>query len=292
MAAAGVLQRTKAAFEHAAVSSGQVQQMLRGPLAAAFNWEQTSEVRAAQPSFVRAPALVFLGPPGVGKGTYSKRVAEHLGLPHISAGDLAREEMRNGSARGQQMTAMVNSGDLLPDSMILDVLNERIASGQEAGEPGVLLDGFPRTRAQAEALTHTADVQLAVNLHVREEILIAKCLGRRICGHCGANYNVANIHIPESGSQPAINMPPLSPPPQCEKHMQMRSDDTLEIIKKRLEVYNSAAKPVEDFFRERGVLLDFDIWGGIPETLPRLLKALEPHIHDVSDNSPKRATVG
>lgn len=229
----------------------------------------------------QTPTMVFLGAPGAGKGTYSTRVAKHLGLTPIAAGDLVREIMASGSERGQKMKSIVNSGNLLPDSIILAVLQERLAEGRAAGERGVLLDGFPRTRAQAEALVQTADVRMAVNLSVREEILISKCLGRRFCEECGKNFNVADIYIPENGSQQEVNMPPLDPPPQCQSKLKTRSDDNLETIKRRLEVYHSEATPVEDFFREQGTLVDFQIHGGIQTTLPELLAAVAPFASDV-----------
>jgi len=224
----------------------------------------------------RAPTMVFLGAPGAGKGTYSTRVAKHFGLTPIAAGDLVREVMASGSKRGQEMKSIVNSGNLLPDSIILGLLHDRLAQGQARGERGVLLDGFPRTRAQAEALVRTADVRMAVNLHVAEEILISKCLGRRVCGECGKNFNLADIYIPATEDRPQVSMPPLSPPAGCQHKMEMRADDNLDTIKRRLEVYHAEASPVEEFFREQGTLVDFNIYGGVSETLPRLLEAVKP----------------
>lgn len=229
---------------------------------------------------VNAPsAWVFLGPPGVGKGTYSKRVAEALGMSHIAAGDLVRDEIKSGSTLGARMQEVVNSGQLLSDSLILNVLRQRMSEERSNGITKFLLDGFPRTANQAEALDEFVDVHLAVNLDLREDVLVDKCLGRRLCSKCGANYNVADINVPagENG-EAAITMPPLSPPASCEAHMVTREDDTMETIMKRLEVYKASAKPVEDFYAERGMLLDFEITGGIPETLPTLMGVLQPHI--------------
>jgi adenylate kinase len=212
----------------------------------------------------------------VGKGTYSTRVADAFGFEHIAAGDLVRDEMKAGSALGAQMAAVVNAGNLLPDAMILSVIRKRFAAAAEQGVDRFLLDGFPRSVPQAAELEGAADVQLALNLDLREEVLVEKCLGRRMCSKCGRNYNVADIQLAASGGRPAIVMPPLSPPAGCAQHMEQRSDDKEETVRRRLEVYKSGAAPVEEFYRQRGILVDFEITAGIPETLPLLLDVLKP----------------
>lgn len=223
-------------------------------------------------------AWVFLGPPGVGKGTYSTRVSAAYGMVHVAAGDLVRAEIRSGSQLGQQMSAIVNQGKLLPDTMILDAIRSTFSErGTQSGGARFLLDGFPRTALQAQELEGIADVQLALDMELREEVLVEKCLGRRICTHCGKNYNIADIYLPASDSRPEIKMPPLTPPPECQPHLEQRSDDKEETIRKRLEVYKSEARPVEEYYRAKGKLVDFEITGGIPETLPRLLEVLAPY---------------
>lgn len=214
----------------------------------------------------------------MGKGTYSTRVADTFGFCHIATGDLVREEIKGGSALGREMAAIVNAGGLLPDDIILRALDDRFHAAAAAGTTRFLLDGFPRSVPQAAALEGIADVQLALNLDLRHEVLVEKCMGRRICKHCGKNYNVADIKLAASGGRPAIVMPPLSPPPECEAHLEQRADDTQATVLRRLEVYNSGAKPVEDFYRTRGTLIDFEITAGIPETLPGLLCLLRPKL--------------
>ncbi|PNH03513.1 putative adenylate kinase 1, chloroplastic [Tetrabaena socialis] len=176
---------------------------------------------------------VFLGPPGVGKGTYASRVAKAFGVPHIATGDLIRAEMSTGSEMG----------------------------------------------AQAERLLQSTELGLVLNLSLREEVLVEKCMGRRLCRHCGKGYNVAHIYLPPSadGRYPEIVMPPLSPPPQCAPHLETRADDREEVIRHRLEVYKQEAAPVEDYFRRHGLLVDFEITAGIPETLPRLMPLLHAY---------------
>lgn len=157
-------------------------------------------------------------------------------------------------------------GDLLPDALILRVIRDHFMKAHREGTDRFLLDGFPRTAEQAEALDAIADVGLALNLGLREEVLIEKCLGRRLCKKCGKNYNVADIYLPATpDGQPEIVMPPLSPPPECAEHMEQRADDTEPVIRRRLEVYKREARPVEQFYAQRGKLLDFEITGGIPQ---------------------------
>lgn len=134
------------------------------------------------------------------------------------------------------MAELVNQGNLLPDALILRVLRERMAAAAVEGSARFLLDGFPRTAEQAAALEGSADVQLALNLDLREEVLVEKCLGRRLCTKCGKNYNVADIHLAAGKGRPEIVMPPLSPPPECAPFMEQRSDDNEETIRRRLEV--------------------------------------------------------
>ncbi|KAK9836220.1 hypothetical protein WJX84_002722 [Apatococcus fuscideae] len=210
-------------------------------------------------------------------------MATKLCVPHIAAGDLVRAQIRDRTPQGLKIASMVTSGDLIPDTLVLELLQERLEIGRDSGETGCLLDGFPRTLLQAEALPSFTDVQLAVNLSLREEALIAKCKGRRICGVCNKNYNVANINLPASATEPAIQMPPLDPPTTssgshtCREHLQVRLDDSEDVIRHRLQVYHSEAQPIEDFFQERGQLMQFPITGGIPETLPRLEAVLHHH---------------
>lgn len=217
----------------------------------------------------------------MGKGTYSKRVAEALGFSHVAAGDLVREEIKAKTPLGLQIKDIVNSGQLLSDSLILKLLSERMLADSAQGVNTFLLDGFPRTREQAKALDTITKVGLAVNLDLREEVLVDKCLGRRICSKCGGNFNVADINVPASNGRAAIVMPPLNPPAECTHYMEKRDDDTMETILKRLEVYKASAHPVEEYYHNKGLLLDYEILGGIPETMPVLMEILKPHIDSV-----------
>lgn len=175
------------------------------------------------------------------------------------------------------MNTIVSKGHLLPDSLILRVIHEYFQDSLGKGQDCFLLDGFPRSAPQAEALESFANVRLALDLDLREEVLLEKCLGRRICSKCGKNYNIADIKLPASDGRSEIIMPPLPPPPECEPYMEQRHDDTEEVIRRRLQIYKDSAEPVKEFYRQRGILINFEITGGIPETFPRLKALLEPY---------------
>lgn len=217
---------------------------------------------------------VFLGCPGVGKGTYASRLSKFLGVPHIATGDLVRQELASSGSLSQQLSEIVNQGKLVSDEIIFNLLSKRLEAGQAEGESGFILDGFPRTVKQAEILEEVMDIDLVVNLKLNEDVLLEKCLGRRMCGQCGGNFNVANINVKGGNGNPSISMAPLLPPAHCMSKLITRADDTEEVVKERLRVYNEKSQPVEEFYRNRGKLLEFDLPGGIPESWPKLLEAL------------------
>ncbi|KDO67877.1 hypothetical protein CISIN_1g0229512mg, partial [Citrus sinensis] len=165
---------------------------------------------------------------------------------------------------------IVSQGKLVSDEIIINLLSKRLEAGEAKGEAGFILDGFPRT----EILEGVTDIDLVINLKLREEALLAKCLGRRICSECGGNYNVACIDIKGENGNPGMYMGPLLPPPHCASKLITRSDDKEEVVRERLRIYNEKSRPVEEFYRRRGKLLEFDLPGGIPESWPKLLQAL------------------
>ncbi|XP_030493660.2 adenylate kinase 1, chloroplastic [Cannabis sativa] len=223
---------------------------------------------------------VFLGCPGVGKGTYASRLCKLLDVPHIATGDLVREELASAGPFAQQLSEIVNQGKLVSDEIIINLLSKRLEAGDAKGESGFILDGFPRTINQAEILEEVIDIDLVVNLKLREDVLMEKCLGRRICGQCGKNFNVASINVKGENGHPAIIMPPLLPPAHCMSKLVTRSDDVEEVVAERLKIYNEKSQPVENFYRSRGKLLEFDLPGGIPESWPKLLQVLNLDYED------------
>lgn len=217
---------------------------------------------------------VFLGCPGVGKGTYASRLSTLLGVPHIATGDLVRQELNSDGPLSRSLAEIVNEGKLVSDEIIINLLSKRLEVGESKGESGFILDGFPRTIRQAEILNEVTDIDLVVNLKLPERVLIDKCLGRRICSECGKGFNVATIDMKGENGSPGISMAPLMPPLQCVSKLTSRADDTEAVVKERLRVYCEKSQPLEDFYRNEGKLLEFDLPGGIPESWPKLLEVL------------------
>ncbi|KAJ6799668.1 adenylate kinase 1, chloroplastic-like [Iris pallida] len=248
---------------------------LRFPAAAA----RRSGGAPAASSERRGVQWVFLGCPGVGKGTYASRLSSLLSVPHIATGDLVRDELASSGPLSHQLSEIVNQGKLVSDEIIINLLSKRLANGEAKGESGFLLDGFPRTIRQAEILEGVTDIDLVINLKLQENVLLEKCLGRRICSQCGGNFNIASINVKGENGKPDIVMAPLPPPEKCASKLITRADDTEEVVKERLRIYNFMSQPVEEFYRSRGKLLEFDLPGGIPESWPKLLQALNLDEH-------------
>eukprot|EP00871_Galdieria_phlegrea_P006104 jgi/Galph1/981/GphlegSOOS_G5644.1 len=204
--------------------------------------------------------LVFLGAPGVGKGTYASRVASLLGFQHVSLGDIFRAE----SQKNEWLRSELQQGNLLPDSFVLrsvdDVLNTY------SSNPGIILDGFPRTLEQAASLEKIRPVGAVYLLKLREDILIKKLSFRRVCGTCGKTFNLANI------TEPGYEMPPLLPPSDCQGpcNLFQREDDKEDIVRSRLELYKESHAPIEEFYRKRNILHIFELKGGVAKMLPEL----------------------
>lgn len=219
----------------------------------------------------KAARMVFMGAPGVGKGTFASRVAPALGIPTISTGDLVRAEVKKGTSLGQELAAIADRGELVGDDQITDMARARLA--EDDAQAGFILDGFPRTRAQAEALEGFGGVALAVNLDIDLDVLVEKIVSRRVCADCGNGYNVARINRGE------IRMEPLLPKVEgvCDKcggKLVQRADDTPDIVRNRLEIYQAETAPLIEFYRERGVLTQFSVKRGV-EDLPELLELIE-----------------
>ena len=136
--------------------------------------------------------LIFLGPPGAGKGTQAVRVCEQLGIPQISTGDILRRAIKNETPTGLAAKSYIDKGQLVPDSVVIDIVRERLV--QDDCKNGYLLDGFPRTVAQAEALEGFAKIDAVVDINVSDEKLVARLSGRRVCLSCGGTYHVSQLN--------------------------------------------------------------------------------------------------
>ena len=225
-------------------------------------------------SLSAVPNLLLMGAPGVGKGTFASRLAPALNVPTISTGDLVRAEIKSGSALGQKIADINDRGELVDDDLITEMARARLNEDDAKG--GFILDGFPRTSGQAEALETFRHVELAVNLDIDTEVLVQKITSRRVCEDCGNGYNIARIHKGD------IQMEPLLPEKEgvCDKcggKLVQRADDTPEIVRNRLEIYNAETAPLIEFYRERGTLAEFSVKRGVDD-LPELLELIESRL--------------
>ncbi|MGE5577671.1 MAG: adenylate kinase [Syntrophothermus sp.] len=194
--------------------------------------------------------LILLGPPGAGKGTQAQILVEELGIPHISTGDMFRAAMKAGTELGLKAKSYVDKGELVPDSVTIGLVRERLALPD--CKKGFLLDGFPRTAAQAEALDELLaglDMSLdaVVNIQVEPEVLVNRLSNRRTCRNCGAVYHL-------------LYKPPASPGKcdTCGGELYQRPDDNEATVRNRLEVYTAQTRPLIDFYQRKGLLRSVD----------------------------------
>ncbi len=193
--------------------------------------------------------IIILGPPGSGKGTLSREIAERLNFEHIETGRILREEIEKNTEIGKKVKEIVASGKLVPDDIVNNIIKERVS--QTKGE-GIIFDGYPRTIEQAEYLRKILKIDLIINLNIPEEILIKRIMGRRTCKKCGEVYNVADINEVIDGR--AYIMKPLLPKIQgiCDKcggELYQREDENPETIKQRLIEYEKQTKPLIDYYK-------------------------------------------
>lgn len=189
--------------------------------------------------------LIFLGPPGAGKGTMASRLAEEKGIPHVSTGDIFRENINNETDLGKRVKAILDSGELVPDELTIELVRDRLS--QEDAKKGFILDGFPRTIPQAEALDGFARIDKVVRFILGDEEIVKRLSGRRVHKASGRTY-----HIEFS--------PPKAPGKDdvTGEELMQRPDDREESIKNRLEVYRRQTEPLVDYYQERGLLVDID----------------------------------
>lgn len=186
--------------------------------------------------------LILLGPPGVGKGTQGERLTSELGWTRIATGDLLREARREGSELGRKAREYMDQGELVPDDLILDLVEEEVAALDPS--TGIIFDGFPRTTAQAEGLDemlahHARRVDRILVLDARDDVLVKRIAGRRSCPECGAVYNVYYDPPAEDGVCD-----------RCGTGLRSRKDDTPETVQRRLDVYREQTEPVVRFYEE------------------------------------------
>lgn len=182
--------------------------------------------------------LIFLGPPGAGKGTQAKGVAERYGIAHISTGDMLRSEIRQGTPLGHEAATYMDKGELVPDAVIVEIVKSRIT--QPDCRNGFLLDGFPRTIAQAQALDGITAIDYVIDIDVPFDRLLNRITGRRMCPDCGAAFHVSTYHSDKCS--------------ECGGILYQRDDDREETVAVRLRQYEKKTAPLIQYYREKGIL--------------------------------------
>lgn len=208
-----------------------------------------------------------MGPPGAGKGTQSNKIVTELNIPHISTGDMFREAMQSGSEFGKEVAQYINKGMLVPDDVTIKIVKERLSRSDCAR--GYLLDGFPRTLAQAEALEKLLNelnrpLQCALNISVDKDALIERISGRRVCPKCGSPYHIVFKRPKEDGICDL-----------CKSPLIQRKDDTPESLKVRLDAYEMQTKPLIEFYNSRHILSDIDGLQDIDKVFNDILDVLK-----------------
>ncbi len=209
--------------------------------------------------------LIFIGPPGSGKGTQAKRLASRFAIPHISTGDMLREAVAEGTELGRQAAPIMSSGGLVSDDLMIGIINDRLAKPD--AERGFILDGFPRTIVQAEKLDtivgNGTEPLRVLQLLVPDDAIVRRITLRRTCAQCGAIYHLEN-NPPATGS--ACD--------RCGSEVIARADDTEEAVRKRLESFHRQTMPVATYYKSKNILREVDGIGPVDEVFERIEKSL------------------
>jgi adenylate kinase len=206
--------------------------------------------------------LILLGAPGAGKGTQAERLCKELNIPTISTGNILRAAIKNGTPTGMKAKSFMDAGQLVPDEVIIGIITERLAEADCAG--GYILDGVPRTIAQAEALEKAGIIfDAVVSIEISDETIMERMSGRRVCESCGASYHV--VAVPPKQEGVCDN---------CGGALVQRKDDAPETVKARLEVYHRETEPLKDFYAQRGLLKSVENQPTVEGTSQAILRVL------------------
>jgi adenylate kinase len=204
--------------------------------------------------------IILLGPPGVGKGTHAKMFTQDLGIPQISTGDMLRQNIKRGTPLGLKAETFINAGELVPDEVVIAMVRERLQAND--CDHGYILDGFPRTVAQAEALSGFARIDAVVNLIASQEVIMGHLTGRRVCKDCGSTYHIRRLKENQTMCQ------------ACGGTLIHRDDDKPETIANRLNVYHRQTEPLIGYYRGKGLLKDVVVEGKLEDNHALIMKAL------------------
>ena len=211
--------------------------------------------------------IIMLGAPGAGKGTHAKKITEKFGIPAISTGDIFRENIKNGTELGKKAKEYMDAGNLVPDELVCDLVVDRLK--RDDCKNGYILDGFPRTIPQAEALTAALAkdddaIDYALEIFIEDQAIIDRMSGRRVCKSCGATYHVVNIPPKTEGVCD-----------ECDGELIVRDDDAPETVKKRLDVYHEQTAPLIDYYKKQGILKVIDGSKGLDTCFEEICGILE-----------------
>ena len=207
--------------------------------------------------------IIMLGAPGAGKGTQAKKIAEQYGIPHISTGDIFRANIKGGTGLGMKAKSYMESGQLVPDEILIGIIKDRI---QEPDcKNGFILDGFPRTIPQAEALDQMgAQIDVVLDIEVADEDIVTRMSGRRVCEKCGSSYHMLYKQPKAEGVCDA-----------CQGALVQRKDDHPDTVKERLQVYHTQTEPLKEYYSKQGKLRVVHGQDKVEDTTQMVLEALE-----------------
>ena len=210
--------------------------------------------------------IILLGAPGAGKGTQAEAICKHLSIPQISTGNIIRAALKNGTEMGKKAQAYMDAGKLVPDEVVIGIIEERLQ--EDDCKNGYVLDGFPRTIPQAEALDHALaemgeKMDYAINVEVPDENIVNRMSGRRACVDCGATYHIVYAPTKEDGVCD-----------KCGGSLILRDDDKPETVKKRLGVYHDQTQPLIDYYTNAGILKEVDGTIEIDDVFGEIVKIL------------------
>ena len=201
--------------------------------------------------------IILLGAPGAGKGTQASKIVDAYKLPHISTGDIFRENIKNQTPIGLLAKSYIDKGALVPDEVTCKIVEERIS--REDCKNGYMLDGFPRTIAQAEALDKITKIDLVINIDVDFSLLLDRLCGRRVCKDCGESYHVTRLNGETKCAR-------------CGGELYQRKDDNPETVQSRLDVYNAQTAPLIEYYTNKGVIFNVD-GSTTPEAVNEIVSA-------------------
>ena len=206
--------------------------------------------------------IIFLGAPGAGKGTQAEKISKRLGIPTISTGVIIREAVKNGTEMGLKAKKFIEQGALVEDAVVIGIIKERLAQS-DCGN-GFILDGFPRTVPQAEALDEMGiSLDRVISIEVPDSVITERMSGRRVCANCGASY-----HITANPSKDGKNCD------NCKCELSIRKDDAPEVVLSRLAVYHETTEPLKDYYLKKGILRSVDGNGSVEQTSARTAEAI------------------